>query len=93
MPKPDDFRPFAITFPNYGDLAELVGTLRPLRLANVIPNTCSIAASYGEDYAGAWNIYAALYGYPEQIAVNWKIVTEAFSKFEGVSFFTEEQLG
>ncbi len=93
MPEPAAFRPFAITFPNHEDLSELVDTLRPLRLANVIPNTCSIAPSYGEDYAGVWNIYAALYGYPEQIAVNWKIVTKAFSKFEGVSFLTEKQLG
>jgi 4-cresol dehydrogenase (hydroxylating) flavoprotein subunit len=93
MPEPADFRPFAITFSNREDLEQLVDTLRPLRLANVIPNSCSIAPSYGEDYAGFWNIYAALYGHSQQIAVNWEIVTEAFSKFEGIGFFTEEQLG
>jgi 4-cresol dehydrogenase (hydroxylating) flavoprotein subunit len=93
MPEPSAFRAFAITFPDYENLVELVDALRPLRLANVIPNTCSIAPSYGEDYAGVWNIYAALYGHPEQIAVNWKIVLRAFSKFQGVRFLTEEDLG
>ncbi|BBI64843.1 hypothetical protein HSBAA_61490 [Vreelandella sulfidaeris] len=27
---------------------------------------------------GEWNVYAALYGTPEQIEVNWKIVEQAF---------------
>ena len=93
MPEPAAFRPFVITFTDYKDLVELVDILRPLRLASIIPNTCSIAPSYGEDYAGVWNIYAALYGHPEQIAVNWKIVLRAFSKFHGVRFLTEEDLG
>ena len=80
MPEPEDFHPFAITFTQYEDLPDLVDTLRPLRLANVIPNSCSIAPSYGEDYAGVWNIYAALYGTSEQIKVNWNIVKSKFSK-------------
>lgn len=94
MPEPESFWPFAITFPRYEDLADLVETLRPLRLTNVIPNACSIAPAYeSEDYAGVWNIYAALYGTPEQIEVNRNIVTAAFSKFENSSFFTEKDLG
>jgi 4-cresol dehydrogenase (hydroxylating) len=93
MPEPEDFHPFAITFPRYEDLTELVDTLRPLRLANVIPNSCSIAPSYGEDYAGVWNIYAALYGTSEQIRVNWEIVKNEFSKFENINFFTKKDLG
>ena len=93
MPEPAGFHPFAIAFPRYEDLPELVETLRPLRLSNTIPNSCSIAPSYGEDYAGVWNIYAALYGTPEQIDVNWKIVTNAFSRFKGVDIYTEEELG
>jgi 4-cresol dehydrogenase (hydroxylating) len=93
MPEPEDFHPFAITFPRYEDLPDLVDTLRPLRLADVIPNSCSIAPSYGEDYAGVWNIYAALYGTPEQIKVNWNIVKNRFSKFEGINLFTNKDLG
>jgi 4-cresol dehydrogenase (hydroxylating) flavoprotein subunit len=92
MPEPEDFHPFAITFPRYEDITGLVDCLRPLRLANVIPNSCSIAPSYGEDYAGVWNIYAALYGTSEQIKVNWEIVKNRFSKFEGIHFFTKKEL-
>ncbi|WP_253448514.1 FAD-binding oxidoreductase [Halomonas sp. Y3] len=33
-----------------------------------------------DEGVGEWNIYAALYGTPEQIEVNWKIVEQAFSK-------------
>lgn len=93
MPAPEAFHPFAIAFNRREDLVALVDTLRPLRLANVIPNSCSIAPSYGEDYAGVWNIYAALYGTPEQIRVNWDIVKKAFSKFNDIQFFTKEELG
>lgn len=94
MPEPESFWPFAITFPRHEDLADLVETLRPLRLANVIPNTCSIAPAYeSEDYAGAWNIYAALYGTPEQIEVNRNILAAAFSKFENSHIFTAKDLG
>jgi 4-cresol dehydrogenase (hydroxylating) len=93
MPQPEDFYPFAITFPRDEDLPGLVDALRPLRLADVIPNSCSIAPSYGEAYAGAWNIYAALYGTSEQIRVNWDIVKKAFSKFKDVNFYTEVDLG
>jgi 4-cresol dehydrogenase (hydroxylating) len=93
LPAPEDFHPFAITFPRYENITDLVDTLRPLRLSNVIANSCSIAPSYGEDYAGVWNIYAALYGTAEQNRVNWKIVQDRFSGFEGVHFYTKKELG
>lgn len=94
MPQPESFWPFAVTFPRYEDLADLIETLRPLRLANVIPNACSIAPAYeSEDYAGVWNIYAALYGTPEQIEVNRNIVAAAFSKLGNSNFFSEKDLG
>jgi 4-cresol dehydrogenase (hydroxylating) len=92
MPEPEDFHPFVITFARYDDLTGLVDTLRPLRLSHVIPNSCSIAPSYGEDYAGVWNIYAALYGSPEQIKVNWKIIKQAFSGFEDIHIYTQKDL-
>jgi 4-cresol dehydrogenase (hydroxylating) len=94
MPEPPAYRPFAITFPKQDDLVELVDTLRPLRIADVIPNTCSIApGDDSEEYMGEWNIYAALYGTPEQIEVNWNIVKTAFSNKKGVQFYTENELG
>ncbi len=92
MPEPEDFFPFAIVFPRDEDLCALVEILRPLRLSGAIPNTCSIAPSYGEKYAGPWNIYAALYGTSEQNRVNWDIVTKAFSGIEGVQFYTRTDL-
>lgn len=94
MPEPESFLPFVITFQRHEDLADIVETLRPLRLANVIPNACSIAPAYeSEDYADVWNIYAALYGTSEQIEVNRKIVAAAFAKFENSNFFTKKDLG
>ena len=94
MPEPESFWPFVVTFSRYGDLEELVETLRPLLLSNVINNVCSIAPAYeSEDYAGAWNIYAAHYGTPEQVDVNRKITREAFSKIKGVNIYSRDDLG
>lgn len=42
---------------------------------------------------GVWNVYAALYGTQEQIDVNWKIVTDAFSKSGKAKILTEEEAG
>lgn len=94
MPEPPAFMPFAVTFPEEDDLAGIVDALRPLRIAEVIPNTCSIAPGEdSEEYMGRWNVYAALYGTPEQIAVNWDIVKSAFSFREGIRYYTETELG
>lgn len=42
---------------------------------------------------GAWNFYAALYGSPEQVALNWKYVSGAFkAKFgKDVEIITEKE--
>jgi 4-cresol dehydrogenase (hydroxylating) flavoprotein subunit len=40
---------------------------------------------------GIWNVYAALYGTQEQIDVNWKIVTQAFSKSGKAKILTEKE--
>ncbi len=42
---------------------------------------------------GMWNVYAALYGTPEQVEVSWNIVTAAFGRSGRGTFFTEEDLG
>lgn len=40
---------------------------------------------------GIWNVYAALYGTQEQIDVNWKIVTQAFSQSGKAKILTEKE--
>lgn len=42
---------------------------------------------------GAWNVYAALYGTPEQIEVNWNIVKAAVEKTGIGRLITEEEAG
>lgn len=42
---------------------------------------------------GAWNVYAALYGTPEQIEVNWNIIQGAIKKLGKGRFITEEEAG
>ena len=107
MPEPPAFMPFCISFPDDEDIVDIVETLRPLRLANIIPNAFTIASTTYEaagvakrsDYhegpgpltdaelaklkkdvnMGAWNVYAALYGTPEQIEINWNIIKAALS--------------
>ncbi|VVP08190.1 4-cresol dehydrogenase [hydroxylating] flavoprotein subunit [Pseudomonas fluorescens] len=43
MPKPPVFKPFEIKFENESDIAEIVEFIRPLRIAQVIPNSVVIA--------------------------------------------------
>ena len=43
MPKPPVFQPFEIKFDNASDIAEIVEFIRPLRIAQVIPNSVVIA--------------------------------------------------
>lgn len=42
---------------------------------------------------GAWNVYAALYGSPEQIEVNWNIVQAVVKASGKGQLLTEEQVG
>ncbi len=120
LPQPPAFKPFVVRFNEEGDINKIVETLRPLRIAMVIPNAVVIAGALWEagaflkrsDYyegpgaisdaavrkimkqheLGQWNLYAALYGTPEQIDVNWKIVHGAFTAAGG-EVLTEEQVG
>jgi 4-cresol dehydrogenase (hydroxylating) len=120
MPAPPAFKPFLVRYPEETDIVKIVETIRPLRLAQIVPNAVVIANALWEagtflkraDYydgkgaitdaavkqimrrndLGAWNVYAALYGSPEQIAVNWDIVSGAF-KASGGEILTEDQVG
>jgi len=40
---------------------------------------------------GAWNVYAALYGSPEQIEVNWQIINAFFKKHPKCRITTEKE--
>jgi len=42
---------------------------------------------------GAWNVYAALYGSPEQVEVNWKIVTDTIKRSGKGKIVTQEEAG
>ncbi|MGA1740880.1 MAG: FAD-binding oxidoreductase [Pseudohongiellaceae bacterium] len=107
MPQPPAFKAFVIRFPDDADIEKAIEIIRPLRIAQVIPNAVVIAHALWEggsevvrsDYyqgegsisddavermkadlgMGAWNIYAGLYGTPEQIELNWNIVNGAFA--------------
>jgi 4-cresol dehydrogenase (hydroxylating) flavoprotein subunit len=120
MPAPPAFKPFAVRFPEHTDIEKIVDTIRPLRIAMIIPNAVVIASDLWEagtivkrsDYykgegtipqeavdkiredkkLGAWNVYAALYGAPQQIDVNWGIVKGAFEAAGG-TIVTEEEAG
>ena len=121
LPQPPAFKPFMVRYPDAGDIDKIVETLRPLRIANIIPNAVVIAGALWEaatllvkrsDYyegtdtipekdikrlmqdndMGYWSLYAALYGSPEQIEVNWNIVKGAFAA-SGGEVLTEDQVG
>ncbi len=128
-PPTGGFKPFLMKFPKVDMISDIIETLMPLRLANIIPNACVVvnagweAAGFftydkngkgtnrntfykGNDSLppdkfqeiqdkyniGAWNFYAALYGSPEQVELNWKYVSGSFkAKFgDQVEIVTEE---
>jgi 4-cresol dehydrogenase (hydroxylating) len=54
MPKPPVFKPFSIKYDNEADINEIVEILRPLRIAQIIPNAVVIAGALWE--AGGANV-------------------------------------
>ena len=122
MPKPPVFKPFEIQFDEDSDINEIVEFIRPLRIAQIIPNSVVIAGLLWEaatcntrrsDYLstpgatpdhilkqiqkdkhlGAWNVYCALYGTPEQVEVNFNIVKGALKKLGKGRLITQEEAG
>ncbi len=55
-----------------------------------IPSDVAISEAKKRGH-GAWNVYAALYGTPEQVEVNWKMVKGAFEA-SGGEILTEKDL-
>lgn len=131
-PPPGGYMPFCMKFPKTEMLPDIIRTLMPLRLSQIIPNACVVvnplleAACYctydkngkptnrdsfykgkgilpphaiqqlmEKTNVGAWTFYAALYGSPEQVAMNWKYVSGSFkAKFgKHVEIITEKEAG
>ena len=59
MPKPPAFKPFSIIYENEADISEIVELLRPLRIAQIIPNSVVIANALWE--AGGINVRRSEY--------------------------------
>ena len=121
MPAPPAYKPFSIRYEKDEDIDLIVETLRPLRIAQVIPNAMVFANVLWEaatiiprskyydgkgvtpdsaleeikarEGIGAWNVYAALYGTPEQIEVNWAIVKNAVEASGKGRIITQEEAG
>lgn len=121
MPAPPAFKPFLVRYKDEKDVVEIVDTIRPLRIANIIPNAVVISHATFEaativkrgDYyqgkgqipaevmheiarkhnLGTWNVYAGLYGTPEQVEVNWQIVNAVLKKSGKAELLTEAELG
>lgn len=121
LPAPPAFKPFVIRYSDETDITSIVETLRPLRIANVIPNAVVIVHALWElgavakraDYftgktsipddvvakmvkkynVGMWNVYCGLYGAPEQVEVDWKIVQGAVKASGKGELLTAEQMG
>ena len=45
MPEPPSYKPFCLSFPDEEDIVDIVETLRPLRISNIIPNAFTIAST------------------------------------------------
>jgi 4-cresol dehydrogenase (hydroxylating) flavoprotein subunit len=121
LPAPPAFKPFVIRYQDEADITQIVETLRPLRIANIVPNAVVIVHALWElgsilkrsehfdgtgtipddlvkklvkeHNVGMWNVYCGLYGSPEQIEVNWKIVQGAVAASGKGQLLTAEQVG
>lgn len=85
-PPPGGYMPFCMKFPRVEMIGEIFKPLMFLRQAQIVPNACAItssaweaASAYGRKSNGAaWSLYGAVYGTPEQVALNWSYVSGAF---------------
>ena len=85
-PPPGGYMPFCIKFPKVEMLGSLMKPLMLLRQTNIIPNACALTSAAWEGAGtngkktgqAAWSLYGAVYGSPEQVALNWSYVSGAF---------------
>lgn len=100
-PPPGGYMPFCIKFPKVEMLGNLLKPLMLLRQTNIIPNACALTSSAWESASAngnksgnaAWNLYGAVYGSPEQVALNWSYVSGAFKGAFGsqIQVITEKE--
>ena len=99
-PPPGGYMPFCIKFPNVEMLGSIMKPLMPLRQTNIIPNACALtsaawetACANGRKADAAWSLYGAIYGSPEQVALNWSYVSGAFKGTFGgkIRIITEKE--
>ncbi len=109
-PPPGGYIPFCIRFPGPEALAGIMKQLVFLRQAQIVPNACAVVNGAAEAAAraalgakgasakngvGAWNLYGAVYGTPEQAALNMTYVTGTFKSLFGakLEILTEKTAG
>jgi 4-cresol dehydrogenase (hydroxylating) len=100
-PPPGGYMPFCMKFPETAMIGDIFKPLMFLRQTQIIPNACAVtsagweAASANGSKTGtaAWTLYGAVYGTPEQVALNWSYVTGAFKGAFGskVRILTENE--
>ena len=98
MPPPPRFEPFAFRLRNARDIEPLVEALRPLKLANVIPNNVAIvnadwnAAPLGAKPAttggDAWIAYGGLFGLPDTVDLYLDILRAVAGSIAGARLVT-----
>ncbi|TWJ11340.1 FAD-binding oxidoreductase [Geobacter argillaceus] len=90
-PPPGGYMPFCMKFSDVEMIGEIFKPLMFLRETQIVPNACAVTSA-GWEAAGtngkktgaaAWSLYGAVYGTPEQVALNWSYVSGAFKKAFG----------
>ncbi|WP_027714409.1 FAD-binding oxidoreductase [Desulfuromonas sp. TF] len=106
-PPAGGYKPFCLRLPKTEMLEKLMGPLVLLRQTHIIPNACALvnagwesndrtahnAGAKGPGGVGAWNLYGAVYGTPEQVELNWGYVTGTFKALFGdqAQIITEQE--
>ena len=107
-PPPGGYIPFCIRFPGTEMIGDIFKPLVFLRQAQIVPNACAVVNGTAEASAraalskngngqkngiGAWNLYGAVYGSPEQAALNMTYVTGTFKSLFGsrIQIITEKE--
>ena len=107
-PPPGGYIPFCIRFPAAEMIGDIFKQLVFLRQAQIVPNACAVVSSSAEtairaalgkngngqkNGVGAWNLYGAVYGSPEQADLNMTYVTGTFKGTFGsrIQIITEKE--
>lgn len=102
-PPPGGYLPFCLRLPRTEMVGELFKPLMFLRQTQIVPNACAVVSAAWENAdrqalraggkAPAWSVYGAVYGSPEQVALNWMYVSGTFQQAFGkkVQLVTEKE--